>query len=153
MRRVASLLLWLVLLEGLWTMLVGTTQSTELVAGVIAAGVGAALAETMRTMGLLRFRTDPRLLVQAWKLPWQIVFDFAVMTWVLVRSLAHGRRVRGEWLVVPFPTSTGAQARWQRAFAATVGTATPNAIVVDLDRGEAMLHSLEPRVPTGRKAV
>ena len=75
--------------------------------------------------------------------------DFVVVTWVLVRSLARGRRVRGEWVRAPFPTGEGAVGRWQRAFAATLSTGAPNAIVVDLDGDEALLHSLEQRVFSG----
>jgi multisubunit Na+/H+ antiporter MnhE subunit len=153
-RRVGSFLCWFALLVGLWEVLVGTTQTMEMVAGLIAAALGAAFAELLRTMGLLRFSADLRLLAQGWKLPWQIVFDFLVVTWVLARSLARGQRVHGEWLTVPYPVSEdGERRRWQRAFATTAGTATPLAIVVDLDRDEALLHSLEPRVSTGREVL
>lgn len=153
MRRLTSLLVWFALLEGLWAVYVGTRQHTELVAGLIAAALGACFAETLRSLGLLSYTADLRLLARIWKLPWQIVFDFLVVTWVLARSVARGRRVRGVWLTTGFPTAEGAVGRWQRAFATIVGTATPNAIVVDIDDGEALLHSLEPRVSTGREAV
>jgi Na+/H+ ion antiporter subunit len=146
-------LVWFAVLEGLWAVLVGTQQDTELVGGLAAAALGAIFAETLRSLGLLAYTTDLKLLAQAWKLPWQIVFDFGVLTWVLARSLARGRRVEGVWLTVPFATRDDSVGRWQRAFAVTCGTATPNAIVVDIDRGEALLHSLEPRVQTGREAV
>ncbi len=145
--------MWFALLEGLWAVLVGTQQNTELVAGLNAAAIGAIFAEVLRSMGLLAYTADLRLLAQGWKLPWQIVFDFLILTWVLVRSLARGQRVRGVWLTVPFPTEEGAVGRWQRAFATVAGTATPNAIVVDIDEGEALLHSLEPRVSTGREVL
>jgi multisubunit Na+/H+ antiporter MnhE subunit len=152
-RRVRSLLVWFVLLEGLWALLVGTRQSTELVAGLAAAALGAVFAEILRSRGLLAYRTDPRMLAKLGSVVWQVPFDFAVLTWVLLRSLAHRRRVEGVWLTVPFATADGDLGRWQRAFATTCGTATPNAIVVDLDRDEALLHSLEPRVKTGREAI
>lgn len=153
MRRAASLLVWFALLDGLWMLLVGTRQSLEVEAGLAAAAVGAVFAEVLRSHGLLAYAADLRLLAKLVSLVWQIVFDFALLTWVLVRSLAHGRRVEGTWLTVPFPTAEGSKGRWQRAFAITGGTATPNAIVVDIDRGEALLHSLEPRVSTGREVI
>jgi multisubunit Na+/H+ antiporter MnhE subunit len=144
---------WFVLLEGLWVVFVGTRQSTELVAGLIAAAIGAVFAEVLRSLGLLPYRADLRLLAQIWKLAWQLPFDFAVLTWVLVRSLVHGRRVRGSWVRTSFEADDSARGNWRRAFAAIAGTATPNAIVVDIEGGEALLHSLEPRLPTGREAV
>ena len=153
MRRAVSLLAWFALLEALWALFVGTQQDTELVAGLIAAAAGALLAEALRTLGLLSFTADLRMLAHAGKLPWQVVFDFAVVTWVLVRSLARGRRVRGEWVDAEFRTDDGPVGRWQRAFGATVGTATPNAIVVDVDGRRALLHSLEPRVKSGRSVL
>src|SRR3954469_8997744 len=91
----ASFLLTLVFLELLWALLVGTTQSTELIVGLVAAAVGAAFAELLRSLGLFGFRTDAGLLAKAWKLPWLVPFDFALATWVLVRALARGERVRG----------------------------------------------------------
>jgi hypothetical protein len=152
-RRAASLIVWFALLDGLWMVLVGTRQSMEVEAGLAAAAVGAVFAEVLRSCGLLAYTADLRLLGKVVNLVWQIVFDFALLTWVLVRSLARGQRVEGTWLTVPYPTAEGAKGRWQRAYATTAGTATPNAIVVDLDRGEALLHSLEPRVSTGREVV
>jgi hypothetical protein len=152
-RRAASLVVWFALLAGLWAILVGTRQSMEIEAGLAAAAVGAVFAEVLRSHGLLAYAADLRLLPKALNLVWQIVFDFAVLTWVLVRSLARGRRVEGAWLTVPFPTDEGAKGRWQRAFATIAGTATPNAIVVDLDRGEALLHALEPGVKTGHEVI
>jgi hypothetical protein len=152
-RRAASLVVWFALLEGLWVVLVGTRQPLELEAGLAAAAVGAVFAEVLRSHGLLAYAADLRLLPRALNLVWQIVFDFAVLTWVLARSLARGRRVEGAWLTVPYPTADGAKGRWQRAFATIAGTATPNAIVVDLDRGAALLHALEPGVKTGHEVV
>ena len=152
-RRAVSLAAWFALLEALWAVFVGTQQDTELVAGLIAAAAGALVAEALRSLGLLAFTADLRMLAQAWKLPWQVVLDFVVVTWALVAALARGRRVRGEWLRAPFPTADGSVGRWQRAFGATVGTATPNAIVVDLDGDGALLHSLDTRVSTGRQVL
>src|SRR4051812_9622767 len=153
-RRAVSLLVWFVLLEGLWAMLTGTQQDTELVAGFAAAAAGAALAETLRSLGLLHFHADLRLLGQVlWKTPWQVVVDMTLVTWVLGRALARGERVRGEWLRAEFPTGGGDVGRWRRAVGVTVGSATPMAIVVDADEEGALLHSLDSRFPSGRKVL
>lgn len=141
--------MWLVLLEGLWAMLVGTQQDTELAAGFVAAAFGAIFADALRGRGLLDYTTDFRMLGQAWRFVWIVPFDFMVVTWVLLRSIACGRRVRGAFVRTSFPTKAGSVGRWQRAFAATLSTGAPNAIIVDLDEAEALLHSLETRVFTG----
>jgi hypothetical protein len=57
------------------------------------------------------------------------------------------------WLTVPFDGGDGATGRGRRAFAALAGTATPNGIVVDLDRGQALLHSLDPDVRSGHEVL
>jgi hypothetical protein len=152
-RRALSLLAWFALLEGLWAVFVGTTQSAELVAGLLAAAAGAVLAEVLRSLGLLGYRPDPRLLTGIWKLPFDVVFDFGLVTWVLVRALLRRRRVRGEWVTVPFRTEAGPAGRWQRAVGAGAGSASPNAIVVDLDGRHALLHALEPGSRTAKSVL
>jgi hypothetical protein len=144
-RRAVSLLAWFALLEALWAVLVGTRQGTELVAGLFAAALGAALAEVLRSLGLLAYDPDLRLLLRAWRLPFHVVFDVCVVTWVLMRSLAQRRRVRGEWSHDEFRTGSGDAGRWRRAFGAAAGTTAPNAVVVDVDGERALVHVLEPK--------
>jgi hypothetical protein len=148
-----SLLGWFALLEALWAVFVGTRQGTELIAGLGAAALGAGLVEVLRSRRLLAYRADLRLLAAAWKLPVNLAFDVALVTWVLIRALAHRRRVRGEWVHADFRTGGGDLGRWRRAFGAVAGTITPNAIVVDLDGERALLHVLERRVKTGRTVL
>lgn len=153
MRRTVSLLGWFAALEGLWAALVGTIQSTELLAGLGAAAVGTLVAEALRTQGLLVVAPDVRLAAKAWKLPWLVPFDFGLVTWVLVRSLAQGRRVRGSWVTVPFRTDPGAKGRWQRTFAISASNGAANAIVVDVRDGEAEMHALAPDVFSARTVL
>ena len=153
MGRAVSFLLTFVVLEVVWALLVGTTQSTELIVGLAASAVGAAFAELLRSLGLFGFRTDAGLLAKSWKLPWLVPFDFALATWVLLRALARGQRVRGRWNRVSFPTAPGAKGRWQRAFGVATSNGAANALVVDLDDDEALLHALEPAVFSGRTVL
>lgn len=153
MRRLASLVVWFVLLWALWAALVGTTQSTELIAGACAAAVGTAFAELLRTRGLLAFEPDLRLAAKAWRLVWLVPADFALATWVLAVAIARRRRVRGEWVRAPFRVDTGERGRWQRAFAVVASNGAVNAIVVDLDGRKATMHALEPRARSGRTVL
>lgn len=153
MRRAGSLLTWFALLFGLWELLVGTFQHTEVYAGLIAAAIGAVFALLLRELGLLRFTLAPATAVRVVKLAWQLPVEFLVLTWVLVVSIARGRRVRGRWVRTDFANRAGARGRWERAFGIALGTSTPNAIVVDISDGEAMLHSLAPGLPGGREVI
>jgi hypothetical protein len=152
-RRAASLLIWAALLEGFWALLVGTQQDTELAGGLPAAVVGAIFAEVLRSRGLLPFTTDFRLLAKAWRLPWLLVYDFFLVTWVLISSLAHGRRVRGEWVRIPFPMQEGSVGNWQRAFGTATSNNAANALVVDFDGDEAVAHALRPNAFTARSLL
>jgi hypothetical protein len=153
MPRVASFFVWFAALELLWAVLVGTTQSTELLAGLAAAAIGAAFVEALRFLGLFEYRVDPTLLLKASKLAWLVPFDFGLATWTLVRSLARAKRVRGRWVRVPFRTQPGPTGRWQRAFAVAASNGAANAIVVDIDADEALMHALEPGVFSARTVL
>jgi multisubunit Na+/H+ antiporter MnhE subunit len=157
MRRVVSLVVWWALLVCLWALYVGTSARIEILWGLGAAVVGAVAAEVVRSQGLFRFRVDPRWILRAWKTLPQIVFDFGLIVWELVRALAHGRRVSGAYVAVPFPAGNPALGvdRWRRAFSATVGTMTPNGIVVDIDPDTdlALMHSIRPDVSTGHQVL
>jgi|SRR3954452_3112719 len=153
MARLVYLLAWFVALEVVWAVLVGTTQSTELIVGLGVAAIGAAFAELLRSLGLFGFRVDPSLLAKAWRLPFIVVFDFGVVTWALVRALSRGSRVRGEWVRVPFAMKGGPTGRWQRAFGVATANGAPNALVVDYGDDDALLHALNPGVFTGRTVL
>ncbi len=136
---------WFVLLEGLWELLVGTFQHIEVAAGLVAAALGAAFATLLAANGLLRNEIGVPTVAATARLVWQLPVEMAVVTWVLLRELARGRRVRGEWVRIDYDGDN--------ALAVIVGTATPNAIVVDVSRGEALLHALDARLPGGREVI
>lgn len=153
MLTIARFVVWTCALEVLWLVLVGTTQSTELIAGAIASAITALFVEALRRLDLLAFSPSLRIVAEAWSIPHEVVFDFCLVGWILVRSLARGRRVRGEWVRIDYPTKEGRVGRFQRALAATLENETANGIVVDLDRDTALLHSLDTRVATGRSVL
>ena len=154
MRGGGSLLIWFALLVGLWELLAGTFQRTEVLAGLIAAALGMVFVVVLRAAGLLRLSLDLRTCVRVSKLAWQLPVEFCVIAWVLAGSLARAERVRGSWVRTTFPSAAGELGRGQRALGATIGTATPNAIVVDVAAdGVALLHSLAPRLPGGSEVL
>jgi hypothetical protein len=153
MLRVARFLTWTAVLEVVWAVLVGTTQSTELIAGLMAAAVTALFVEALRDAGVLGFRLDGHALGRAWSIPGKVVFDFVLVGWVLVKALSRGQRVRGVWLTAPFPAPPGPRGRFLRAVAATLENDVANGLVVDLDHDEALLHTLDTRFSTGTSVL
>jgi hypothetical protein len=150
---VARFVAWTCGLFVVWAMFVGTTQSTELIAGVIAAAVAAVFVEVLRAHGLLGFRSSGSIVARAWSIPGHVVFDFFLVFWVLLRSIAGRRRVRGQWVTVEFPHADGPAGRFERAFTATLENETANGLVVDFGDGTALLHSLDTRPTTGHSIL
>jgi hypothetical protein len=150
---IARFVAWTCALEVLWIVFVGTTQSTELVTGAIASAVVALFVEALRIAGLLRFRASGGALASAWAIPGHVLFDWVLVFVILVCSLARGRRVRGEWLVVPYREEPGLRGRFRRALTAALENESSNGMVVDLDGGRALLHSLDTSVSTGRQVM
>ena len=143
MRKIPSLVMWWALFVLLWIAYVGTTDAQEVLAGLVAATVAATTVELARAQGLLRYRVDRVWLRRASTAPAQIVYDFGLLTLLLVRR----RRVEGEYLTVEFPAGESRpEHAWRRAWVTTIGTMSPNVIVVDIDTDgkTALLHSLEP---------
>jgi hypothetical protein len=144
---------WFLALEVLWAVFVGTTQSTELVAGLIAAAVAAVFVEALRAAGLLRFSWSGKAVASAWAIPAHVVFDWALVLSILLRRISRGERVRGQWLEVPFDEEPGPRGRFRRALAAALENESSNGMVVDLHDGRALLHSLDTSVRTGRQVM
>jgi hypothetical protein len=153
MRRATSLLVWFALLEGLWALLVGTQQDTELAAGLIAAAVGAAFAEVIRSLGLLPYTTHFGTLAKIWKAPFFLVHDFLLITWLLLAALGRGRRVRGSWETIPFETLPGSSGNWQRTFGVVLGNNYANTVITDFDGDVALIHAFAPDAITAKSVV
>jgi hypothetical protein len=151
--RVARFLAWFCGLVLLWLVYVGTTQSTEVAAGLIGSGVVAIFVEALRAHGLLRFRLSPEALARARSVPAHVVFDFVLVLWLALRAVGRRERIRGRWLTVDFEDEQGDRGRFLRALTGTLENGTSNGIVVDVDAGRALLHSLDTRVSTGKQVL
>jgi hypothetical protein len=151
--RIARLVAWIFALFLLWEVFVGTTQSTELVAGAIAAVITSVFVEVLRAHGLLAFRGSGSIVARAWSVPGHVVFDFFLVFWILLRSLAARRRVRGQWLTVDFQHADGARGRFECALTVALENETANGLVVDFGEGTALLHALDIRPTTGHSIL
>lgn len=144
---------WFWALEALWAVFVGTIQSTELYAGLIAAGLVSLFVEALRRVGLLRFRVSWRTVGQTRSTLFHVVFDFVLVLWLLLRAVARRERVRGRWLSVEFEEEPGERGRFRRALTTVLENESSNGMVVDIDNGRVLLHSLDTRVSTGKQVL
>jgi hypothetical protein len=134
--------MWLALFW-LWLLLAGDWNRIEIIAAGCAAAVAATLAEIARTRAGVRPRVPLVWIGRAWSVPHQIVVDFGIVTWALVRSIARRKVVRGEFRTHPFPAGEG---QGVRAWAVWAAQFSPNAYVVEIDteRELALVHDLVP---------
>lgn len=153
MRRAYSLIGWFVVLFGVWLVLVGTIQSTEVYAGLAAAAAGALFAELLRARGLLDFAVDAPTLAKTWKAPGLILLDLGVIVFELARAVAARRRVRGTWADVDFPVRPGAVGRWQRLWGVALANGYANSVIVDYADDKATMHVFRTDVVTGKTVL
>jgi hypothetical protein len=150
---VARFVAWTAALWLLWEVLVGTTQSTELVAGAIVAAATAVFVEVLRRAELTGFRASGSAVAAARSIPGHVLFDFVLVLWIAARDVSLGRRIRGEWLEVSFDDEPGERGRFRRALTAALENGSSNGLVVELRDGRALLHSLDTRVSTGKQVM
>ena len=124
--RLAS---WLALFW-FWLLIVGEWNGEELVAAAIAATVGSALGAYWSFSPVRR----------AWRVPLDVVVDFAVIMWALVRSALRREIVRGEFVRRPCRVADPGA----RAWLGLVASYSPNAYPVgfDTERDLVLVHDL-----------
>jgi hypothetical protein len=149
-RGVKHVLAWLaawLALFWLWLLLAGDWNRIEIIAAACGATVAATIAEIARTRAGVEPRIPLRWFARAWSVPHQIVIDFGIVTWALVRSLIQRRIVRGEFRAHPFPAGEGPGVR---AWATWAAQFSPNAYVVEIDaeRELVLVHDLIPNRPS-----
>jgi hypothetical protein len=138
-RRLGFVALWWVALFWLWEFYAAELNRQTLVAAALLASVGAAVAERLRTLGLLHYRLPLRWVRRSATVPLQIVIDFGIVTAALFR------RSPGEFVRKPFPAGgVDLESHGRRAWVTFVGGFSPNAYIVDIDpdSGEVLLHDL-----------
>lgn len=136
------LVIWLALFW-LWLLLAGDWNRIEIIAAACGATVAATLAEIARSRAGVAPRVPLRWIGRAWSVPHQIVVDFWIITWALLRSAARREVVRGEFRAHPFPAHEGPGVR---AWATWAAQFSPNAYVIEIDeeRELTLVHDLVP---------
>lgn len=146
---------WWVVLAVLWLLLVDKLKGSELIAGALAAAVGATFSTLVRARSPHSFRLRARWMLGLWRLPPQAALDVGVLAAALWRHLILRRSVSGAFRAVPFrATGEDAEATARRATTAGAVSFTPNTYVLDVDRerGFILVHQLVPK-PGDRKSA
>jgi hypothetical protein len=136
---------WAAILFGFWLLLAGEWSRIETTAAAAAASVGSTAAVAVRRLPGARVHVPLAWVRAAWSVPIAVVADFGIVAWLLVRALAHRRRVHGGFRVKPFPaTGDDPTGRGIRAWVTVTATVSPNAYVIhiDADEGDLLLHEL-----------
>jgi len=150
-RSVGRWVLGWVALGALWLLYQGEWNAIQLYAAVSAGALSLLVAWIVWQRSLPSVRVEPRYLVRAARIPWQVLREFALVTlFLLRRPLAEG-----EFRALEFPTG-GARPteRGRRAFVALATGFSANSYVVAMDeeRGLVLVHVLSD-VPPGQELV
>jgi hypothetical protein len=139
-RHARSWLCFFVALWWLWMLLVGEWNHYEWIAATAAAAIAATIGEIARTAADVHARVPLASLRRGWS-AFPVVFsDFAIVMWALLRRPAgsfrrHAAPADGD----------GAEAVGVRVWTNLLADYSPNAYVIELEDGEALLHDLVPR--------
>ena len=130
----------------LWLVFVFQLTAIEVLAGAAASALTVFALQTALRSEPLCFRPRLRWLAQGWRLPGMIVADLWIVLRVLARLLLQAPS-KGAFQLGRFHANAeDCRASAQRALTILYISASPNSIVVDIDREKAtmLIHVLEP---------
>lgn len=114
----------------------------------LALGAGCAIAAgwfSISMAGRLGWLIAPSLRdsAEGWRLPWYLLTDTLLVIHLLIKDLT-GKRPPSVFLAVPFEKGDGKRGPIRSALAVAYTSATPNAIVLGIDREQhrMLLHQL-----------
>jgi hypothetical protein len=143
MRRAETWAAFWVVLFVFWLLYEGEWDRSEVIAGSAAAAIAATAATVATEIALLRHRFEPRVLARLAKVPWQVVREFGIVTWFLVRHPRGG----GQFQTYEFPAGGNDPVGRARRAVTTLGAAfSPNSYILDIDpdSNEVLAHTLKP---------
>jgi len=137
-----------VVLAAFWLLLVDTVKEPELVAGAVAAALGASAMSAVRAQRFAAFRPRARWILEAIVVLPRAGADLGVLAGALVRRVVFRRDVRGGFRAAPFRHGgEGGEATARRVITKLVVSFTPNTYVLDIDGDSdvVLVHQLVPR--------
>jgi multisubunit Na+/H+ antiporter MnhE subunit len=150
---VAAWVAWFAALWALWVVLANQTTTPELVAGAVAAVVGATAAMVVRGQRPVLGRPRAAWVLALWRPVAAIPRDLALLAGALAAA-GRGRPPAGELAAVPFSVADDPRGAARRVLAVAAGSLSPNTIVLglDADRDELVVHRLVARGDLRRAA-
>jgi multisubunit Na+/H+ antiporter MnhE subunit len=149
-------LTWWVILAALYLLIDDSVLVPELVAGALAAAIGATGATLVHRERIVLLRGEVRWLRAIWRPLTGLAGDLWPLARVLVARGVLRRGGTGALVEVPFDATTdGPRDTARRAVTETLGSLAPNTIVVriDTDRGVVVAHQLLPTDDPARRAT
>jgi multisubunit Na+/H+ antiporter MnhE subunit len=144
-RRGGTWVIWWVLLMAFWVIVDYSLNLDELVAGAVAAALGAFLAELACHQAGLRFRMRARWLLPALTLPGQVVRDTLIVFGALGRLLVRGEQPDSGFREIAVRPGDESPAGLTRRVLLVGGrSVAPNSFVAGIDkrRGVMIVHQL-----------
>lgn len=136
----------------LWPVFTGSVARDELLVGVVVLLLTLAFLRLLEHCMPVRVRFRLREIVQVWRLPGEMLRDVAQLTGLLMRSLVHGEVPRSRYRLLRWGGDvSSAEARGREVLLVTYLSATPNSIVLGVDRDESLvvLHETVPAAASG----
>ncbi|HET6187566.1 MAG TPA: Na+/H+ antiporter subunit E [Trebonia sp.] len=145
-RRAATWLTWWVLLMSLWVAVDDSLEPDELLGGAAVAAVAALVAELVCHQAELRFQVRAAWLVQALRLPGEVVQQTVMVFGALARTVfTKAPPPRGGFRELPVAYGDASPLGVTRRVLLTAGRSlAPNEFVlgIDPDRGTMVVHRL-----------
>jgi hypothetical protein len=139
-KHLRSWICFLVVLWWLWMLLVGEWNNYEWIAATAAACVAATIGEVARTSAKVHARIPFSTLRSGWSALLVVFSDFAIV----MLALFTGRRGTFRRHAAP-AEGDDPEAVGIRVWTNLLADYSPNAYVIELEHGEALLHDLVPR--------
>ena len=144
-RRAGAWVVWWALLMSFWVVLDDSIALDELLAGAMAAALGATVAELATHQAKTRLRIRIEWVVPALGLPRQVAGDTLIVFAALWRRLVHGQEPDSGFREVPvrYGTET-AEGKTRRVLLIGGRSVAPNALAlgIDADRDVMLIHQL-----------
>lgn len=149
-KRKSSWIAWattLVALYGIYLLFVSTLTKPELWAGLGVAAIATIAAGAFGTVGVVHFKPAPGQLLQAWRIPLEMLRGTWAVFVALFKQLFTKQQAASLMVAVPFEVGgpdDGSAAR--RALAVMYTTMTPNSVVLGIPHKQALLlyHQVGP---------
>jgi multisubunit Na+/H+ antiporter MnhE subunit len=142
--RIVGWLVWFVLLNALWLVLIAAWVPAEEVLGLVASAIGATAAEAVREHGFSGFRPRARWLWQARVLPWRAVTESVQVLRILALHVTRRAPAHGRFRVVPVTLPDDRDERAAKRALLTAGESfAPNGFVLTIDTREGVMLTHE----------